>query len=165
MAGPRRGDARGPCPIGRAIDVLGDRWTLLVLRNATIGMSRFDEFKADLGIADNILSDRLRKLVEHGLLTKRPYRDESGGRTRNEYRLTEAGAAILPVLHAMYDWGATHTGPAESTAPMQVVHRTCGEPVEPGGDCPRCGVHVTREEEAWVRPWRSPEAIPLAPAV
>jgi DNA-binding HxlR family transcriptional regulator len=165
MAGPRRGDARGPCPIGRAIDVLGDRWTLLVLRNATVGMSRFDEFKADLGIADNILSDRLRQLVEHGLLAKRPYRAGGGGRTRSEYRLTEAGAAILPVLHALQDWGSTHTGPAEPTAPMQVVHRACGEPFEPGRDCPRCGVPVPREQEAWLRPWRSPEPSPLAPAV
>jgi DNA-binding HxlR family transcriptional regulator len=165
MAGLRRGSAHGPCPIGRAVDVLGDRWTLLVLRNATLGTTRFDEFKADLAIADNVLSDRLSRLVEHGLLTKRPYRSGDGGRTRHEYRLTAAGADILPVLHALQGWGAAHTDPKQPTEPMQVVHRTCGEVVEPGRDCPRCGVLVSREQEAWVLPWRSPEAIPLAPAV
>src|SRR6185437_6288682 len=92
-AEPRRAP---PCPIGRAADVLGDRWTLLILRNATVGMTRFDEFKSDLGIADNVLSTRLGRLVDAGLLTKAPYRHE--GRTRYEYRLTEAGADVLPLL-------------------------------------------------------------------
>src|ERR1700753_737155 len=103
-----------PCPIGRAADLLGDRWTLLILRNATVGMSRFDEFKADLGIADNILSTRLSRLVDAGILAKVPY--NGGGRTRSEYRLTEAGAEILPVLHALAAWGERFTEPAEPRA-------------------------------------------------
>ena len=104
-----------PCPIGRAADVLGDRWTLLILRNATVGMTRFDEFRADLGIADNILSTRLGRLVDAGLLTKVPYRDN--GRTRHEYRLTDAGADLLPVLHALAAWGQRHTEPGAAGRP------------------------------------------------
>jgi DNA-binding HxlR family transcriptional regulator len=109
MFGSRRGRADGPCPIGRAADILGDRWTLLVLRNATGGMTRFDEFKDGLRIADNILADRLNRLVEHGLLVRVPYRPESGGRTRNEYRLTIAGEAVVSVLNTMMTWGKIHS--------------------------------------------------------
>ena len=76
------------CPIGRAGDLLGDRWTLLILRDATAGITRFDAFRENLGIADNILSGRLARLVEAGVLAKVPYRD--GNRTRQEYRLTQA---------------------------------------------------------------------------
>src|ERR1700751_2496923 len=82
--------ARRPCPIGRAGDLLGDRWTLLILRDATAGITRFDAFRENLGIADNILSARLRRLVEAGVLTRVPHRD--GNRTRNEYRLAGGGA-------------------------------------------------------------------------
>src|SRR5436305_3789898 len=86
-AGERAGGGRSreepPCPIGRASGMLGDRWILLILRDATIGVTRFDEFRNHLGIADNILSARLRRLVDGGLLVKVPYRD--GQRTRQEY--------------------------------------------------------------------------------
>ncbi|MFF7680254.1 winged helix-turn-helix transcriptional regulator [Actinacidiphila glaucinigra] len=95
-AGPRRGTADGPCPIGRTADILGDRWTLLIMRNATIGTTRFDEFKAELDIADNVLSNRLRHLVESGLLTRAPHRPEGGGRIRDESRLTRAGEDSTP---------------------------------------------------------------------
>lgn len=154
MAGPRRGDVSGPCPIGRAADILGDRWTLLVMRNATVGMSRFDDFKTELGIADNILSNRLTRLVDHGLLTRTPYRPPEGGRTRQEYRLTKAGEDLLPVLHALQVWGNEHTEPTSPVAPMRLVHSTCGETIEPGRPCPRCGYVAPREEAAWIRPWR-----------
>ncbi|MFF3950810.1 winged helix-turn-helix transcriptional regulator [Streptomyces sp. NPDC001902] len=155
MPGPRRGTADGPCPIGRAADILGDRWTLLIMRNATIGMTRFDEFKAELDIADNVLSNRLRQLVESGLLARAPYRPEGGGRTREEYRLTRAGEDLLPVLHAMMVWGNSHSEPAAPTQPMRLVHSTCGQSFEPGRRCPRCRKAVPRSETAWVRPWQS----------
>lgn len=163
MATDRGARAGAPCPIGRAIDAVGERWALLILRNATLGMTRFEDFRADLGIADNILSTRLTRLVDLGLLTRVPYRD--GGRTRNEYRLTVAGADMLPVLHALAAWGHEHTTPDEPAEPMRVVHRTCGHATTPGGHCDHCGQPVRREEEAWIRPWRSPEPIPLADPV
>jgi DNA-binding HxlR family transcriptional regulator len=158
---PPRADS--PCPIARAADVLGDRWTLLILRNATLGMTRFDEFKSDLGIADNILSGRLARLVRGGLLTKVPYRDQ--GRTRREYRLTPAGADLLPILHALAEWGRDHTEPAEPAEPMQVIHRLCGHGTTAGARCDYCGQLLRRDEEAWLRPWRSAEPVPLADPV
>lgn len=152
-----------PCPIGRAANLFGDRWTLLILRNATVGMTRFDEFKSDLGIADNILSTRLNRLVEAGVLTRVPYRD--GGRTRHEYRLTQSGADVLPLLHALSRWGQRYTEPAEPAAPMQIVHLACGYPTADDRQCDHCGRPVVRDEEAWLRPWRSSTPFPLAQPV
>lgn len=152
-----------PCPIARAADLLGDRWTLLILRNATMGMSRFDDFKSDLGIADNILSARLNRLVEGGVLTKVPYRDR--GRTRHEYRLTKPGADVLPVLHALTRWGQRHTEPAQSAEPMRIVHLACGHPTDDDRECDHCGEPLVRDQEGWLRPWRSSTPLPLAPPV
>lgn len=148
------------CPIGRAGDLLGDRWTLLILRDATAGITRFDAFRENLGIADNILSGRLARLVEAGVLAKVPYRD--GNRTRQEYRLTQAGADLLPLLRALADWGTRHTSPATGAAPMQMLHVSCGGQVSIGGVCSTCGRAVPREDEAWLRPWRSADPIRLA---
>jgi DNA-binding HxlR family transcriptional regulator len=152
-----------PCPIARGADLLGDRWTLLILRNATVGMTRFDQFKADLGIADNILSARLGRLVDAGVLTRIPYRDN--GRTRHEYRLTEAGAEVLPVLHALSRWGQRFTEPGEPADPMQVIHLACGHPTADDRVCDHCGRPLVRAEEAWLRPWRSATPVPLAQPV
>jgi DNA-binding HxlR family transcriptional regulator len=152
-----------PCPVARAAGVLGDRWTLLILRNANLGTTRFDDFRSELGIADNILSTRLARLVEAGLLTRLPYR--TVGRTRHEYRLTTAGADMLPVLHALAGWGQQHTHPGEPAEPMRIIHQTCGRSLAPGGYCPHCGRLAARSEIAWVRPWRGPEPSPLAQPV
>lgn len=152
-----------PCPIGRAAELVGDRWTLLILRHATMGVTRFDEFRSELKIADNILSGRLGKLVDNGLLTKVPYRDER--RTRHEYRLTRAGADLLPVLHALAAWGQEHTEPPRSGEPMRVLHSACGNDLEPGEFCARCARPVSRDEILWLRPWQSATPRPLAEAV
>jgi DNA-binding HxlR family transcriptional regulator len=146
--------------MGRAIDVLGDRWTLLILRNATMGVTRFEGFRAELGIADNILSNRLARLVDAGVLVRMPYRDRR--RTRHEYRLTTAGADALGVLHALAGWGQDHTEPRQPTAPMRIIHHACGNDLAPGGHCAACERAVERDEIAWVRPWRSPDPFPLA---
>ena len=149
-----------PCPIGRAVDVLGDRWTLLILRHATIGVARFEDFRAQLGIADNILSKRLARLVDTGVLVRVPYRDTQ--RTRHEYRLTTAGADALDVLHALAGWGQQHTHPNPPAEPMRIIHDACGSDLAPGGHCAACERAVERDEIAWVRPWRSPDPVPLA---
>jgi DNA-binding HxlR family transcriptional regulator len=161
-AGPRA-DETGACPIGRASSLLGDRWILLIMREATLGVTRFDVFRQKLGIADNILSSRLRRLVDNGILAKVPYHD--GRRQRHEYRLTEAGADLWLVLRALGDWGQRHTQPAETAEPMRVTHAGCGGQVGAGQTCAACGASVRRDEEAWIRPWRSPEAVPLARAL
>jgi len=89
------------CGVAQALDVLGDWWTLLIVRDAFFGVRRFADFQADLGIAKNILSDRLRRLVEHEILEKR---DVGRSGERFEYRLTERGEALLPVLTALREW-------------------------------------------------------------
>jgi DNA-binding HxlR family transcriptional regulator len=149
-----------PCPIGRAADVLGDRWTLLILRNATMGVTRFDELRAELGIADNILSNRLARLVDADVLVRVPYRDRR--RTRHEYRLTAAGAGVLDVLHALAAWGNEHTEPIPPAEPLRVIHQACGNELAPGGRCAACERAVERDEIAWIRPWRSADPLPLA---
>jgi DNA-binding HxlR family transcriptional regulator len=149
-----------PCPIGRAAELIGDRWTLLILRHATVGFTRFDQFREELGIADNILSNRLSRLVENGLLTKVPYRDER--RTRHEYRLTEAGADVLPVLHALATWGLRHTRPVRRARPMRMIHSVCGNDLSPGEFCEHCERVVDRDEIEWLRPWRSRTPQPVA---
>jgi DNA-binding HxlR family transcriptional regulator len=151
------------CPIGRAVDVIGDRWTLLILRHATVGFTRFEEFRTELGIADNILSNRLARLVDNGLLVKVPYRDER--RTRHMYRLTRAGADLVPVLHALAAWGQDHTRPAAPTKPMQVLHSVCGKDLSAGEFCAHCDRTVSRDEILWLRPWRSRSPQPLAAPV
>lgn len=151
------------CPIARAADVLGEPWTLLILRNATAGTSRFEDFRTGLGIADNVLSTRLAKLVERGLLTKLPYRD--GGRTRYEYRLTQAGSDALPVLHALGAWGDAHTVSDQEYGPMQLVHGACGQLTRPGERCDNCGKPLARAELSWQSTWLGPGEIPLAEPV
>jgi DNA-binding HxlR family transcriptional regulator len=155
--------AETPCPIGRAVETIGDRWTLLILRHATLGITRFDQFRGELGIADNILSNRLSRLVEAGLLVKVPYRDER--RTRHEYRLTEASADLLPVLHALADWGQKHTRSNARTQPMRTVHTPCGTDLTRSEFCDSCDRETEREEITWVRPWRTRTPFPLAEPV
>ncbi len=94
---------RSPCPVACVLDVCGDRWTLLVIRDLMFGRSRFKDFTASPeGIPTNILSDRLNRLLRHGLAEQVPAED---GTMRFGYRLTEKGRALAPVLEAMRDWG------------------------------------------------------------
>jgi DNA-binding HxlR family transcriptional regulator len=107
------------CGIARSLAVLGEKWTLLIVREAMWGRTRFGEFRDQLGVAPDILTDRLTKLVGAGILQRRTYQDE-GARERPEYVLTDAGRDLLPVLGALADWGDAHrpidAGPAVSYA-------------------------------------------------
>jgi DNA-binding HxlR family transcriptional regulator len=115
------------CSVARTADVIGDGWTVLVLRDLFNGVHRFDDLTAHLGIARNVLTRRLAALVEHGVVVKVPYQ-EPGRRERHEYRLTRAGRDLLPVVLAMLAWGDTHRA-GEDGPPMVVEHRECGSPV------------------------------------
>jgi DNA-binding HxlR family transcriptional regulator len=95
------------CPVARAITAIGDRWSLLVIREAALGTSRFSDFRARLGVASDVLTDRLQALVERGVLERVAYQEE-GSRTRTEYRLTDAGRELDVVLAALGDWGRGH---------------------------------------------------------
>lgn len=107
------------CSIARTLEVVGERWTLLVVREAFLGRTRFADFRERLGVAPDVLTDRLSTLVEYGLLERRPYRD-GGGRTRDEYVLTQAGRGLGPVLTALGQWGDTYRPPAVDHATRSV---------------------------------------------
>jgi DNA-binding HxlR family transcriptional regulator len=115
------------------LDVIGDRWTLLILRDVFRGVRRFGQLQADLGIARNLLADRLARLVDHGVLEKVPYQARP---PRHDYRLTVKGADLSTALIALMGWGdrwyATHG------APTILVHEDCGTPLEQTVRCPRC---------------------------
>jgi DNA-binding HxlR family transcriptional regulator len=115
------------CTIGATIAIIGEKWTFLVLREAFNGVRRFDDMQRRTGAPRQVLSDRLARLVERGLLRKVPYQ-ERGQRSRQEYRLTEAGLDLYPLLVALMQWGDRHAaGPAGP--PALLTHRDCGEPV------------------------------------
>jgi len=95
------------CSIARSLTVLGERWSLLVVRDVRMGHTRFSDIRARLGVAPDVLTDRLGKLVELGVLERRPYR-EAGGREREEYVLTRSGEELLPVLASLSAWGEEH---------------------------------------------------------
>jgi len=109
--------------VAGTLEVVGERWTLLVLREAFFGLRRFEDFHAKIGCARNLLTDRLATLVDHEILQRVPYRDE-GQRERFEYRLTPKGHDLYPVLQALRQWGDRwlHGG----AGPLDVFHRECG---------------------------------------
>ena len=115
------------CAIGAAVSIIGERQTFLVLREAFNGVRRFDDMQRRTGMPRQVLSRRLARLVEEGMLRKVPYR-ESGQRSRYEYRLTGKGLDLYPVLVALMEWGDRHAvGPAGPQVLLR--HRDCGEPV------------------------------------
>lgn len=137
------------CPIARGVDVLGDPWALLILREVFAGNRRFDGLRTDLGIADAVLSRRLTGLVEAGLLDKIAYAGEV--RPRWEYRLTAAGEATLPVLHAIARWGDAHTTAPDPGRIMTVRCADCGRAAESADWCVGCGRPLTRGNTVWFR--------------
>ncbi|WP_257901187.1 winged helix-turn-helix transcriptional regulator [Saccharothrix obliqua] len=126
------------CSIARALEVVGERWTLLVVRDALLGVTRFDGFLQRLPIARNVLSNRLAGLVTHGVLERVPYQDRP---PRHEYRLTDRGRELSTVLLSLMAWGDRHT-PGESGPPRTAEHAGCGGPVVPRVVCERCAGHV-----------------------
>lgn len=116
---------KDPCPVARSLDVVGDHWSLLIVRDAFDGMRRFGDFQRSLGVARNILADRLRALVEEGILAIQPASD---GSAYQEYVLTAAGASLFPVVVALRQWGERHRfGPGE--AHSQLIETASGQPL------------------------------------
>ena len=121
------------CSVARTVALIGEKWTLLLLREAYYGTRRFNDFEARLGVARNLLTARLQTLVDGGLLTRVPYQ-EPGARTRHEYRLTDAGRELFPIVVALLQWGDAHlAGPAGPPAMLQ--HRDCGQPIRAVVEC------------------------------
>ena len=146
LAGMRRTSfAAMPCSVARTLEVVGEWWSLLVLRDAFKGVRRFDDFQRSLGIARNILADRLLTLVEQGVLERRLYQERPD---RYEYRLTEKGRDLYPVIVSLMRWGdrwaADEIGP-----PIVLTHKDCGHDVLPEMTCPECHEPVHARAMRW----------------
>jgi DNA-binding HxlR family transcriptional regulator len=135
------------CSVARTLDVVGEWWSLLVLRDAFSGVRRFEDFQRSLGIARNILADRLQTLVEYGVLERRRYQERP---ERHEYRLTDRGRDLYPVLIALMRWGdrwaADEMGP-----PIVLTHKACEHDVMPVMVCPHCREEVDARAMRWRR--------------
>ena len=135
---------RDNCAVGNTLAVIGERWTLLVLREAFLGVRRFEQIQRNTGVARNILSDRLHTLVLHGILRRELYQERP---ERYEYRLTEKGLDFYPVLLTIMDWGSKHIG-GEA---VRLTHKSCGATAMPHLACPKCGEQVTARDVRAVR--------------
>lgn len=154
---PLRSDwSSASCPVARSLDVLGDPWLMLILRDAMTGARRYEQFKRSLGIADNVLTKRLHTMVEAGLLRRVPYRAEQ--RTHHEYHLTEAGADLLPLFNALALWGEKHTAAPTRDAHMTIVHEACGNSTTSSDSCSHCGATLRSGDVTWRRPWLTDNA-------
>jgi DNA-binding HxlR family transcriptional regulator len=123
-----------PCSIAKTLDIAGEWWTPLILRDIAYGVRRFREIQEDLGISANVLADRLGALVEHGLLATRIYQQQP---QRHEYLLTEKGTDLIPALLALMQWGDRWAW-SRGSGPVSVVHEDCGHGVRVEIHCPQC---------------------------
>jgi DNA-binding HxlR family transcriptional regulator len=122
------------CSVARTLELVGERWTLLIIRDAFVGVRRFGDFAERLGVARNVLQDRLERLVDEGILEKVPYQERP---VRHEYRLTAKGRDLWPVLVSLLKYGDRHLAP--EGPPLVLVHRGCGGEVDDRRICVACG--------------------------
>jgi len=141
------------CSIAAALDVVGERWTILIVRDILLGLRRFDEIQEDLGVARNVLQSRLKRLVEHGIVERRPYQERPA---RYEYLLTDAGLDLWPTIVSLIKWGDRHAG-SPAGPPVVIVHRGCGGEIDDHRICEACGARVSvREARALPGPGAGP---------
>jgi DNA-binding HxlR family transcriptional regulator len=136
------------CSIARSLELVGERWTILIIRDAFLGVRRFDDFQRSLGIARNVLQGRLERLVEGGILERVRYQERP---ERFEYRLTEMGVDLWPVVVALLSWGDRHLAP--DGPPVVLEHRGCGGAVNDRRICEQCGALLEAKD---VRARRGP---------
>jgi DNA-binding HxlR family transcriptional regulator len=134
------------CSIAGALEIVGDRWTLLVLREVFLGHRRFEDVQRRLDVARNVLADRLGRLVEEGVLERVPYQQRP---ERFEYRLTAKGADLWPVLVSLMQWGDRHR--EDGRRPMVLHHRGCPGEVDDRRHCSACGAALTAADVEAVR--------------
>jgi DNA-binding HxlR family transcriptional regulator len=132
------------CSIARSLELIGERWTILIIRDLFLGLRRFDDFQRSLGVSRGILSDRLDRLVESGILERRLYQERP---ERYEYRLTDKGRDLWPITVGLLKWGDRYY--AENGPPRVILHRGCGGEVTERLRCAKCGADLTaRDVEA-----------------
>lgn len=130
------------CSVARTLEVVGEWWTMLVVREAFNGTRRFDDFQARLGIARNVLATRLQSLVDHGILERRRYQERP---ERFEYRLTDKGRDLYPVLITMMRWGDKWEAGPEGP-PVRLVHESCQHEPDPVLTCSHCGERINARQ-------------------
>lgn len=137
-----RNDYKGQqCPIAGSLELIGERWTLLVIRDVLRGKRRFGELQESLGIARNVLTNRLNRLTDEGILERRAYQERP---LRHEYFLTPKGLDLWPALMALREWGEAYG--EYSDAGDEIVHKGCGGGVNGRGTCSRCGEVLTARD-------------------
>ena len=129
------------CSVAQCLEVVGEWWSMLLIRDAFLGVRRFDDLQARLGISRNVLAQRLAKLVDEGVLEKRPYQDNP---VRYEYLLTDKGRDLWPVLTSMRQWGDKHAAP--NGPPMKITHKACGHAAHFELHCAACGETVSHRD-------------------
>lgn len=140
------------CSIARSLELIGDRWTLLIVRDAFRRVRRFDDFRAELGVAHNVLSDRLSRLTEAGVLERRRYQQRPD---RYEYHLTQQGQDLWPVVMSLLFWGDRYLAP--DGPPVIPLHRNCGGHLTPQLNCADCGASLaSRDVELTPGPGAAP---------
>jgi DNA-binding HxlR family transcriptional regulator len=130
------------CSIARSLEVVGERWTLLILRDAVLGLTRFEDFQASLGIASNVLTSRLKLLCDEEVLERVPDPQRPG---RPKYVLTDKGRELAPALILLMKWGDRHY-PAPGGPPRLTLHTGCGGNIGPDLRCDRCGEPAKQNE-------------------
>ena len=129
------------CSVAQCLEVVGEWWTMLIVRDAFLGVTRFDQFQVRLGISRNVLNQRLTRLVDEGVLEKVPYAQHP---PRYDYRLTAKGRDLWPVLTAMRQWGDRYAAP--DGPPISLVHKGCGKVSEALMVCSVCGERLTARD-------------------
>jgi len=131
------------CPVARSEALVGDRWTVLILRELFMGSHRFDEIQAQAGATPQMVAARLKKLEAEGLVERRRYNDRP---PRYEYHLTAKGETLYPVIFALRAWGETWCKAPNEQRAINYTHRTCGKPAGLGPACESCGLPLYRED-------------------
>lgn len=129
------------CSVAQCLEVVGEWWSMLIVRDAFLGVTRFDQFQERLGISRNVLNQRLSYLVDNGVLERVSYSEHP---PRYDYRLTSKGRDLWPVLTSMRQWGDKHAAP--DGPPLQVIHRGCGKVSQAVMTCSHCGERMTAKD-------------------
>jgi DNA-binding HxlR family transcriptional regulator len=139
-------DAEAPdtvCPVARSLDIVGDRWTVLVLRELFMGATRFEEIQIQTRATPQMLATRLKALEASAMVERHPYSEKP---LRHEYHLTEKGWAFYPVIYALRGWGETWSKDESEAVAVRFVHRQCGHDVGLSAVCPGCGAQLERKD-------------------
>jgi DNA-binding HxlR family transcriptional regulator len=138
------------CSIAATLEVVGERWTLLIVRELLLGVHRFSELQADLGIARNVLQARLQRLVAEGIVERRRYQEHP---PRDGYHLTDKGLDLWPTIVMLMQWGDRHL-PLAGGPPVTLTHRGCGGELDAHLSCGRCGKPLA-PRDVWAAPGES----------